>query len=529
MAFAGPPGLKEIERKLSSPAPSLEASPGLVDERRAGRLCRYEAREFLWRYSHDSKEELDPVTGELVSKPYGVRQCGRYVRNRSAVALVVVEHEDGTREGGWANLVHCSRVWTCPVCSARIMDARAQLISEACRRWDQHLGVDGAGGKIVLMTFTVRHNRKQALTVVWDAVAWAWSRVAGGKGWQADQAEYGSVVTPKGRRIPWLRVFEVTHGINGWHVHVHALLFVGDDFTDDDAQLLGGRMWERWNRGAVKAGLASGLSSVGLEAHVVHGDPSQALGSYFAKAVFEITGARFKTAGGKVAAGQHQTPWQILGQLVDHWRKREKLSKRARARLLALWYEYEEASKGRRLMGRSRGLWELLDMVGWEKTDEEIAGADLGDNGESVAYRTEIPYELWLALVRSGVAHTEIPFLVERSVGLARSAIEAIRQRLCPESPPLGDPERFDAVRGESGPWVPARWRDHRPDRVYGPLTAEASAGRFAPRPGGVPEVDVSTSADGQDALPPAVVIPYADWLRRRTGREGPLDSDGWL
>lgn len=402
---------------MSDALSSLEPLPTVEEVIARRRGDRYSARRWLWRNSHNKR----------------VTQCGRFVRS-SAVAVKVTEHADGRREAGYGNLEHCGSVWGCPVCSARILQARSLMTAEVLHR------ADAKGWKIVLVTLTVRHNRRQPLGVLWDGVAAAWAGATSGT-WTDDQLEYGPVKNEKGQgRIPWLRVFEVTHGINGWHVHVHALLLVRADVTEADARALGIRMWTRWDRRAQKVGLSAGVlrdpvtgDLVGVDAKVFAGDPSKILGDYFSKAVYELTGARFKLGQVK---GQHRTPWGVLADLVtgEDGFNGHALTPSQRKRLRAIWYEYEEASQGRRLMGRSKNLLDVLDMRDWEPSDQEIVDEELG--GEIVYL---IGPDDWRSICRHGLDAVVLAAF-ETSVAGGKAMVEAISRLQAAVSPRVDDP-----------------------------------------------------------------------------------------
>lgn len=402
---------------------ALASVPAEVEavEDAAVRRCRdrYEARNLLWRISKLGRRVDEQ--GRNIAGP--LQQCGRHTRGQVSVRVGV--DSDGERQPSLTGLMHCSSVWACPVCSARINDHRSKVLAEALHRWDSQ------GGKVCMVTLTVRHDRHHSLASVWEAVSAAWTAATSGGTWVDAQDQFGAVpvtrwktkqrdyvkykVPVEGYAIPWWRVFEVTHGVNGWHVHVHALLLVGGDFTDTDAASLGSIMWKRWDGAAQRAGLPAGQMltddgrPLGLDARVVKGDPSHVLGYYFSKAVYELTGSRFKT--GKVR-GEHRAPFGILADLVrDGQAGKQLLTPAQRRRLLALWYEWEETSRGHLQMGRSRGLLELLGMTDWKPAGSAL-GADATDDAivDSDELRTspvtwvyDVPDDIWRTVCRRGL------------------------------------------------------------------------------------------------------------------------------
>lgn len=328
-------------------------APGDVrlDRTRAG---RYAARHVLW-----DETSLDRV-----------KACGRrVVAKGQGVAVKVAVSPEGKRTAGYAGVQHCGSVWACPVCSAKIAEGRRVELAQAIAAWTAQ------GGKVALATFTMRHRKGQRLRTLWDALTYAWSKTTSGRAWGKDKDLAGVE--------GWCRVVEVTEGEAGWHVHVHALIFLRPDAaghfdTDEDrAGYLEGAMWGRWVNALNRKGL-SALRSVGADVKVLDGTatPETALGDYFTKAVYRPTAesASYEVARGDLKDGRfgNRTPFQILADLVASGDLDD----------LDAWHEWERASVGRRQIGWSKGMRALL-LTEPEKDDQELADAERA--GEVVA------------------------------------------------------------------------------------------------------------------------------------------------
>lgn len=364
------------------------------------RTLRYDSRRWLWSRA----------------KTMRVRSCGRAAVGQS---VQVLRHADGTVVG--AGLQHCSSVWACPVCSARILQVRSERLTSILDAWR------GRGGEVAMITLTMSHDRSDGLGELWESVQDAWSAVMSGPAWRAAQDRFGVVLDPGRtlagpdfeamralrravdetddgtvkserleraivelgevewermpgrRRIPLVRVVEVTWGpSHGWHVHVHALLLVrggGDtetmladlwlgDETTGRRGILG-----RWQHQAERRGRVADV--LGQDAHVVRGSSAEAVGSYLAKAVLDGDISKELTRGDlKLAHGQHFTPWQILGVLASGSHPEKE------AIFAALWAEWEVAARGRRQMVVSRGLAEWLGVstISGDDDDDFAAG-----------------------------------------------------------------------------------------------------------------------------------------------------------
>lgn len=317
---------------------------------------RYRRRGLLWEASSLER----------------VRKCGR-VPVMPGGSVAVRLHKG---VAGFAGLASCGSVWADPVCNAKIMARRAVEIGAAIARW-QH----GEGGATALVTLTMRHHRHHRLETVWDALTAAWGSVTNGKQWAKDKQRH--------QVAGWVRVVEVTLGVNGWHVHVHAVLFLEGKQTDETVAQLHARMFGRWSRALVRGGLPAPLM-VGQDAHLVHGPADTDLARYFTKAVDagRAVGVEVTHSQGKRARGVHgtRTPWGLLDDV-------ESLGL---AESLALWHEWEQASKGRRQVTWSQGIRKRLGLLA-EVSDEDIAAEEHGSSDDDLVL---IDGEGWRHLTR---------------------------------------------------------------------------------------------------------------------------------
>ena len=320
---------------------------------RERRMRRFMRRAALWKVSENRR----------------LQKCGRTLYGDSATMRL---SSDGI--GGYAGVTTCGSVWACPCCSAKILARRQTEVQRAVSSWTAN------GGRLAMLTLTMQHSQNDGLSGLWGSLSAAWGSVTSGRRWVEERLLYGVE--------GYLRVVEVTHGENGWHVHVHALLFLlpGHCETEllfDDWKT---SITDRWSASLVRGGRrpARGLAQ---DLHLVK-DPSDALTGYFTKSVDNgrAIALEFTQSAGKKSrqATGGQTPWGLLDELV--------LTGDADA--LDLWLEWEDASAGKRQMTWSRGIRDQLD-VGEEIDDETIADEELGDSSDDVV---EIPSAGWKRL-----------------------------------------------------------------------------------------------------------------------------------
>lgn len=240
-----------------------------------------------------------------------------------------------------AGLVTCGSVWVCPVCSAVISAHRATELDKLVH-WNA-----ARGGSLALLTLTMRHHRGQSLKVLRQGLTAAWRHVTASRGWKEAKKAMGM--------DGYVRAIEATHGDNGWHLHIHALLVFDGPITDADAAELADEVWIRWSRGLEREGLDA-LRQNAVD--VRRGDDAlETLGRYINKIVFETVGGRWKKGRGDAG----RTPFEILADglatgLADD---------------LERWFEWEQGSKGMRQLVWSRGLKARVGVD--DVTDEELA------------------------------------------------------------------------------------------------------------------------------------------------------------
>lgn len=307
----------------------------------ARRAARYDLRRMLWTYSDLPR----------------LHHCGRS-RIGSHVGV-----RGSSKWAGFSGLQSCGSVWACPVCSAKVMARRSVEMGEGLLAWESR------GGRLVMGTLTMRHHKGDRLKKQWDALGKAWSSVTRSRVWGKWLGRLGS---------PGLvRVVEVTYGeTNGWHVHLHFVLLIGQEGTDQVDEF-GAWLVQKWGRAIDQQGFPGALG-VGQDVHLVKSDrAAEEMSQYLVKSTAYSTseqmGREFFGSWTKGAKGTWST--------VPAWRIAEGFKATGEVELLDLWHEYEKASKGRRHTTWSHGLRDMLG-VGEEKTDEEIAEEDLGEEDQ---------------------------------------------------------------------------------------------------------------------------------------------------
>jgi hypothetical protein len=381
-------------------ASNTVASPADAEKRSrmdARAAERFAARHVLWS----------------LSRLKNVRKCGRVSHDNAGVGVRVTTDAAG-RHAGFSNLVSCGSVWACPVCSARIAGVRQNDIQAAM------LAHYNAGGRVGFGTVTMQHHKGQTLEQAWEAAAAGWNAARSGRSWHLAGDDYGvermevETTGPRPRnlverkKIDVIRLTEVTHGKNGWHVHFHFLLFLGATvdngrrrLDDNDVQVIVKGMFGRWQSALRKKGfdaIGEKVYDVAKKEFVIPGWNAQLvpagntkIADYFTKSTYGAAAMEMTRGDMKDAKRGNRTPFGILRGLVRDLGERTPADAAADE---ALWSEWERVSKGRRQIVWSNGLRSRLGLD-VELTDEEIVDQDEG--GENVA---TITADMWHVIVK---------------------------------------------------------------------------------------------------------------------------------
>jgi hypothetical protein len=256
-------------------------------------------------------------------------------------------------------VVLCGSVWACPVCGRKIRFRRSQEVELAAVRWSL------AGGSLVMVTDTIRHQRADPLADSLAILKSAHRRLLNDRRWKSLRA---------GPLAHLIVATEITWGSNGWHPHIHDLLFVRPGF--DPAEVVAGiEAWlpKSWPNIVERVGGRRPNLRYGVRAQAIEADAA----SYIAKIAKEATRADLK--------GDSRSPFALLDAMAD-----------GEAPAIAMWSEYVTATKGVRAIVMSRGLRAALLADVEEKSDEELA-AEVVD-GQVLEVVPGVTWQQWCRL-----------------------------------------------------------------------------------------------------------------------------------
>jgi hypothetical protein len=249
----------------------------------------------------------------------------------------------------------------CAVCAAKISERRRVELTSGIEAWRAQ------GGQVVMVTYTVRHQLADDLAMVLKGLREARRLHKTGKASAAARAVF----------VASVRAVEITHGANGWHPHIHELLFIAPGVAWDEAAVvrdLGGR----WASAVATVADRLGL---GLQVNG-HG--------------FALT-TDWATISDYVTKVGDESDWTMAHEVTKQVVKRGRKGSRTATDLLDsmllgdelagdLWREFARATFRQKQLEWSPGGRALLGL-GVEKSDEELA-AEVSDQAVLMAMLT---------------------------------------------------------------------------------------------------------------------------------------------
>lgn len=273
----------------------------------------------------------------------------------------------------------CGSVWHCPVCAAKITEARREELQSAM------VAHVANGGGAYLLTLTFPHEADHPIAELMENFAKALDRFKASAPFKRILGKDGSA-----RRLGSVRSLEVTVSVEkGWHPHTHDLVFcnrlgLGElDFMDqirvdeegDLASPLIDQLKGQWVKCLLRVGLGDASKITDMHKHGLNVRGGEFAAEYIAKfgrderwgASSELTRPHAKIgAAGEFGGHLHFTPFQLLlwAAKGDGW-------------AIHRFREYADAFQGKRMLRWSPGLKKALLGNDDEVSDEDLAAAPL--------------------------------------------------------------------------------------------------------------------------------------------------------
>ncbi len=337
--------------------------------------------------------------------------CSRHVVTEGAIPVFRRLDAGKARLG---KVKTCGSVWACPVCAAKVAEVRRRELTYAMV---QH---QAQGGHAYLLTFTFPHYIGQSLAELMPKFDKARNRFQGSKGWKkvmqvANPAK--DIDAGTAQRVGGVTSMEVTYGGgNGWHPHLHMLVFCKAGAFEEGAPDDLGRLSSpaidyyrgEWVRHLEKAGLVDGSNRQWANQYALDVRGGSKAAEYIAKwgheeqwgLSSELTSSHAKVGKRDTWGTQnHYTPFQLLA-----------LSGEGDGHATCAFREFVGEFDGKRMLTWSPGLKDHFGIA--EMSDEDAAAEEeLGLNDEHQV--GEIEQEQLTRLVSYGVCGQFLAFVAE--------------------------------------------------------------------------------------------------------------------
>jgi len=241
----------------------------------------------------------------------------------------------------------CGSVWQCMPCSSKITERRRVELREA---------LDRSGYEFALVTYTLQHSVSDLLVSLLDDLRGSYTWMKNTWSWKTFKADSGLVGS--------VTALEVTHGVNGWHPHLHDLqvyqagraLGAVDFFKESWLSAL----QRRERTASYKHGCDYRDAATDVANYIAKfgHDPKDFKHPFKWGQAEELTKAPVKMSRGDAG----YTPFQLLDSYASCYDFRAGV----------LFREYAQVFKGRHQLQWSEGLRALLGL-GQEAADQELA------------------------------------------------------------------------------------------------------------------------------------------------------------
>lgn len=278
-----------------------------------------------------------------------------------------------TKKAYYHGLMSCGSIWTCPICAAKVSERRRQELKSALQvAKDKDL-------RAHFVTLTFPHGISDDLNDILTKMSQAFKRLSAGKySVKNSLARLDSNLGIEG----FIRAIEVTHGKNGFHPHIHMIVFTNSDTYSGHLKMVYGESWLRACR-------LAGLPIPSFEHGCTVQDGSFA-SDYVSKWGIEDEMTKSNAKKGKTKG---LSPWGLLGCVLDGDNPDYPAKKAG-----DLFRVYASSFSGRRQLYWSNGLRKRLELAK-EVTDQELVDKIEDDRASVLA---NITVEQWKAIRGKG-------------------------------------------------------------------------------------------------------------------------------
>lgn len=341
------------------------------------------------------KYALMRQAGQITDRP-AIAQCStKPVYGKTASSEYIPQVKNSA---AWKGLALCGNNNICPTCAELRAKHNTELLNWALFEAKKR------GYIPFLVTGTLKHSRSESLQSLLDHLSTAWANTHKRRAWR----ELKKIIQYLGT----VTAIETTWGkANGWHPHIHALIFIKDTGKAGNARiaaLITEYYRSQWRRESELLGRPLPSDEHGIT--VVHG---QSAGAYIAKMGLssELTSAVTKTG----REGRY-TPWQLLKESMPNSPESKVYASRFR--------EYADAFRGRLTLRWTPGLRDALGVA----DEDKMPQSEKEKENEPVELYRYTPMEMRAVCARH--AHQRILDVINNVQQKTNSNTELIKTAL---------------------------------------------------------------------------------------------------
>lgn len=277
-----------------------------------------------------------------------------------------------TQRAFYGGLMVCGNGWVCPVCAAKIAERRR---AELDNGFKIHLE---DGGYCTMLTLTFSHSAKDKLKDLLDGLSEATQVFARDSRYKRFRSEIGLIGN--------IRAFEVTHGVNGWHPHIHMLLMHTVEIESWEWHDVEDTLYRLWSAALARQGMTAS------RAHGLKMDDAEEASYYIGKWGDVMkkrwgTDSEMTKANTKRGREGSMTPFDFLRAVAED----------GDLGYVELFQEYAKAIKGKTQLRWSPGLKDRFRIE--DKTDEEVATEKI----EEADWLGSLGWQDWRYIVRNNL------------------------------------------------------------------------------------------------------------------------------
>lgn len=305
--------------------------------------------------------------------PHRTRFCHARRTYLADNIVIKLNNNDISSEASIGNVQTCGSVWSCPVCAARIAVQKGKLVQKALQYAKENNQIP------IMVALTASHDLHTPLKEFKKKFKAAWNMFSAHRQWKNFKKNYGL--------RHWIANREITYGANGWHYHMHLLLFmdaVSLKYADNDIKLEEA-LSKLWLNCLAHKGLS------GLEEYALKVSAGENVGVTYLTKIGLTEDAKTGDLQYEMTASGNKKSGYTIWDILRHASYGDKTSE-------TLYIEFVGAMFGDSFLSFSKGFLPLLHKLAQQSEDD--------GNSEKIDWIEIAPY--WWGIVYRSYAIADL-------------------------------------------------------------------------------------------------------------------------